>query len=119
MQEARGFANMRGDVAEEGDYVVLHLGLDRVDPIDLERALLPDRGCGFLGHHAQLGERKIGRAHVRTPVTNAHLVCRLLLEKKHWTTHYLFHEYHPARCTLTSQRNVARRVTYYTLSHIN
>src|SRR3546814_5197665 len=24
---------------------------------------------------------KIGRAHVRTPVTNAHLVCRLLLEK--------------------------------------
>src|SRR3546814_7164395 len=27
-----------------------------------------------------LGE--IGRAHVCTPVTNAHLVCRLLLEKK-------------------------------------
>src|SRR3546814_9092540 len=26
--------------------------------------------------------RKIGRAHVRTPVTNAHIVCRLLLEKK-------------------------------------
>src|SRR3546814_8273390 len=25
---------------------------------------------------------KIGRAHVRPPVTNAHLVCRLLLEKK-------------------------------------
>src|SRR3546814_8412252 len=25
---------------------------------------------------------KIGRAHVSTPVTNAHLVCRLLLEKK-------------------------------------
>src|SRR3546814_1355515 len=25
---------------------------------------------------------KIGRAHVRTPVTNAHLVCHLLLEKK-------------------------------------
>src|SRR3546814_2138289 len=24
---------------------------------------------------------QIGRAHVRTPVTNAHLVCRLLLEK--------------------------------------
>src|SRR3546814_1433458 len=29
---------------------------------------------------------QIGRAHVRTPVTNAHLVCRLLLEKKK-TTH--------------------------------
>src|SRR3546814_3313378 len=26
--------------------------------------------------------REIGRAHVRTPVTHAHLVCRLLLEKK-------------------------------------
>src|SRR3546814_9758272 len=29
-----------------------------------------------------MGATKIGRAHVRTPVTNAHLVCRLLLEKK-------------------------------------
>src|SRR3546814_2264158 len=27
-------------------------------------------------------DREIGRAHVWTPVTNAHLVCRLLLEKK-------------------------------------
>src|SRR3546814_8367421 len=26
---------------------------------------------------------EIGRAHVCTPVNNAHLVCRLLLEKKH------------------------------------
>src|SRR3546814_987380 len=26
-------------------------------------------------------DRQIGRAHVRTPVTNAHLVCRLPLEK--------------------------------------
>src|SRR3546814_1624605 len=28
---------------------------------------------------------QIGRAHVLTPVTNAHLVCRLLLEKKNKT----------------------------------
>src|SRR3546814_8075901 len=28
---------------------------------------------------------QIGRAHVWTPVTNAHLVCRLLLEKKNKT----------------------------------
>src|SRR3546814_430182 len=28
------------------------------------------------------GWEQIGRAHVSTPVTNAHLVCRLLLEKK-------------------------------------
>src|SRR3546814_1615444 len=27
-------------------------------------------------------QEKIGRAHVLTPVTNAHLVCRLLLENK-------------------------------------
>src|SRR3546814_9822641 len=32
------------------------------------------------GHEARL--HQIGRAHVLTPVTNAHLVCRLLLEKK-------------------------------------
>src|SRR3546814_6605013 len=29
-----------------------------------------------------MGIIEIGRAHVLTPVTNAHLVCRLLLEKK-------------------------------------
>src|SRR3546814_7351399 len=34
---------------------------------------------------AGVGSRsgQIGRAHVRTPVTNAHLVCRLLLENKY------------------------------------
>src|SRR3546814_1353946 len=31
---------------------------------------------------------KIGRAHVGNPVTNAHLVCRLLLEKKKQQTTY-------------------------------
>src|SRR3546814_10884735 len=35
----------------------------------------------WLQQHGR-GLREIGRAHVRTPVTNAHLVCRLLLEKK-------------------------------------
>src|SRR3546814_4323273 len=34
---------------------------------------------------------KIGRAHVCTPVTHAHLVCRLLLEKKQPTTTYTRH----------------------------
>src|SRR3546814_9458115 len=35
---------------------------------------------------------QIGRAHVCTPVTNAHLVCRLLLEqKKHYCTGYHDH----------------------------
>src|SRR3546814_5108188 len=31
--------------------------------------------------HVQIETLEIGRAHVRTPVTNAQLVCRLLLEK--------------------------------------
>src|SRR3546814_7395948 len=30
----------------------------------------------------QLGQIKIGSAHVCTPITNAHLVCCLLIEKK-------------------------------------
>src|SRR3546814_8157390 len=49
-----------------------------------KKYLMNDRkllGIGIVG--------KIGRAHVWTPVTNAHLVCRLLLEKKkpNTTTH--------------------------------
>src|SRR3546814_2013315 len=51
-----------------------------------------DAGCGFHARRLQRRRRakrhlsqprhEIGRAHVCTPVTNAHLVCRLLLEKK-------------------------------------
>src|SRR3546814_10563781 len=37
--------------------------------------------AGAQGDPGGLG-REIGRAHVCTPVTNAHLVCRLLLAKK-------------------------------------
>src|SRR3546814_10147938 len=33
-------------------------------------------------HDSRGGGKEIGRAHARTPVTNAHLVCRLLLDKK-------------------------------------
>src|SRR3546814_3793597 len=37
----------------------------------------------------RIGEyRQIGRAHVRTPVTNAHTVCSLLLSKKTHTKRY-------------------------------
>ena len=44
-------------LVREGDDVVLGLALDLVDPVDLERALFPDRGGGFLGHDAEFGER--------------------------------------------------------------
>src|SRR3546814_10537799 len=45
------------------------------------------RHFGYEGGHERRDQsvrarRQIGRAHVCTPVTNAHLVCRLLLEKK-------------------------------------
>src|SRR3546814_9303011 len=45
-----------------------------------EKPLVPEETSGF--ESVPLLERKIGRAHVCTPVTNAHLVCRLLLETK-------------------------------------
>src|SRR3546814_1052149 len=64
------------------------------DPVTLlagERGVTPERHAELMH---QLGFDKpawqqylgylaeIGRAHVCTPVTNAHLVCRLLLDKK-------------------------------------
>src|SRR3546814_5238792 len=44
---------------------------------EFERALIRERTRAGIKAAVE-----IGRAHVRTPVTNAHLVCRLLLEKK-------------------------------------
>src|SRR3546814_1457816 len=38
-------------------------------------------GLGFVTFAVVAAFTQIGRAHVRTPVTNAQLVCRLLLEK--------------------------------------
>src|SRR3546814_3840831 len=43
--------------------------------------------AGCAGRLAGTPLIEIGRAHVCTPVTNAHLVCRLLLEKKKDTQH--------------------------------
>src|SRR3546814_8567315 len=48
-------------------------------------ALRLSRGMSFKNAMAGLA-LEIGRAHVRTPVTNAPLVCRRLLEKKKKTT---------------------------------
>src|SRR3546814_6292558 len=50
-----------------------------------EPRALGDRGA--VRHAGIAVPREIGRAHVRTPVTNAHLVCRLLLEKKNTDTY--------------------------------
>src|SRR3546814_6491979 len=47
------------------------------EPIPFWLDAIRSRAARFAG----IDPDKIGRAHVRTPVTNAHLVCRLLLEK--------------------------------------
>src|SRR3546814_3104043 len=55
----------------------------------LERRVRRSQDMELLAYHMRTnGEitpderQQIGRAHVCTPVTNAHLVCRLLIEKK-------------------------------------
>src|SRR3546814_4167510 len=55
---------VRPSVAIRGDST-----LPDAAPLSLEHGLLA----------AEMGMNQIGRAHVWTPVTNAHLVCRLLL----------------------------------------
>src|SRR3546814_6146023 len=61
-----------------------HRRLDDVAPERLDGFLFlrVQAQCGHgMSPRSQRG-KQIGRAHVCTPVTNAHLVCRLLLEKK-------------------------------------
>src|SRR3546814_1660868 len=54
----------------------------KIEPI--RTTVLPDftAKVGELITMLNEANEEIGRAHVRTPVTNAHLVCRLLLEQK-------------------------------------
>src|SRR3546814_9326922 len=62
----------------------------------MRRSILTEK-IARRGRQIQTSEHrppKIGRAHVCTPVTNAHLVCRHMLEKKnntklHDTIHYI------------------------------
>src|SRR3546814_9733813 len=43
--------------------------------------------AAFFEQVSRRRDAQIGRAHVCTPVTNAQLVCRLLIEKKNTTAH--------------------------------
>src|SRR3546814_2013619 len=52
--------------------------LPKLFPDVIGRRIVPTRQ----DQTAVIKQRQIGRAHVCTPVTNAHLVCRLLLENK-------------------------------------
>src|SRR3546814_9354851 len=60
-------------------------GLEKLDYIDLMRAVKRATGAGTPTVRIPCGlfRLQIGRAHVRTPVTNAHPVCRLLLANKY------------------------------------
>src|SRR3546814_3724212 len=51
----------------------------------VEKILLPLMTTSSPSRVAVVDSSEIGRAHVGTPVTNAHLVCRLLLENKKQT----------------------------------
>src|SRR3546814_2233525 len=55
------------------------INIDVPDFIDLDVA------SDFAIDGVKLSPGKIGRAHVRTPDTNAHLVCRLMLDTKNLT----------------------------------
>src|SRR3546814_5131993 len=76
--------------SREFDHIRLHQG--SILSSELYRVALQfaHQACSprvAAGNRAARGSRKIGRAHVCTPVTNAHIVCRLLLEKKTKPTH--------------------------------
>src|SRR3546814_7484273 len=51
--------------------------------------------------------REIGRAHV-SPVTNAHLVCRLLLEKKQRTKYILYMNLLPSHTIISDRPHIHR-----------
>src|SRR3546814_1521387 len=78
-EQARVIARLSG-TGTEGATVRLYFELFEADPArqedDVQVRLQP------LFDFAESVTGQIGRAHVCTPVTNAHLVCRLLLEKK-------------------------------------
>src|SRR3546814_1377751 len=72
------------------DFLIAVIGLFGVGEI----LLTMEEGLAFKGKSAKIDLKivlktwaQIGRAHVWTPVTNAHLVCRLLLEKKKQQNH--------------------------------
>ena len=59
VHETRFGAHDLGQVGQEGDDVMLDLGLDGVNPRHVKGrvlALFPDLGGGFLRHHTQLGQ---------------------------------------------------------------
>src|SRR3546814_3472663 len=76
--EAGGVAAMEvmsRDMKALGLYTARSLSYEGVEVEIVEHALTPEQVAIYDAY-------EIGRAHVCTPVTNAHLVCRRLLEQK-------------------------------------
>src|SRR3546814_4174637 len=93
-RERRRVTVLFADISESTRFV------EKLDPEEAASALTPTveamtqvvqqfhgttvklMGAGIMAIFGAPVALEIGRAHVCTPVTNAHLVCRLLLEKK-------------------------------------
>src|SRR3546814_1948053 len=71
---------------DEGEHSLRKELEDAIDEYDEEEhGAVTGNGDLSPVERQMLKNLQIGRAHVCTPVTNAHLVCRLLLEKKYLT----------------------------------
>src|SRR3546814_1877789 len=68
-----------GQGIAEGNFLKQSPGDDAAQPVTVGRTV---KRFGQKTADEHLSLEQIGRAHVCTPVTNAHYVCRLLLEKK-------------------------------------
>src|SRR3546814_10236140 len=77
---SRAHAMVVADYAHTPDALARALGAMREVAQARGGKLICVFGCG--GGRDKKKRPEIGRAHVCTPVTNAHLVCRILLEKK-------------------------------------
>src|SRR3546814_6941916 len=95
--EDGGDAGFVMDVPQPAAQVLSHLGVKRAERLVQQQQPRLHRKRARKRHAMPLTTRKLrritlckprqlhenGRAHVRTPVTNANLVCRLMLEQTH------------------------------------
>src|SRR3546814_1860872 len=77
----------------------------RIERLAAAKAARTSSPVTSLSNFSRARFAEIGRAHVSTPVTNAHLVCRLLLEKKTNNRHTCYsvpftYDHHYQRTTI-------------------
>ena len=78
--------------------LLLFLYLGEFEAMESTLATVPPspKTIRFLLDYTPSPPPQLGRAHVWTPVTSAHLVCRLLLEKKKQHNPYTHSSFHPS-----------------------